>query len=165
VLVISVSGGSISTINFKRDDLDNLLIGDDFVPSDFNIKTPIVNSSGNIIGSNPDEYGFIITIPSQTNGGKSAIIRVVNGIVWLKKAKDKAPIEQVPVTRLSISSAAGQKGYVQGGKENTFDLAKNSSSKYDCFYHFHNDVSHTLGLSRYGAGMGSYLQFINLTIS
>jgi hypothetical protein len=166
IINFTVSNGKIiAPFKYKKDSLDNELIGDSFLPEDFNSsKMPIINNEGNITGYY-DDRAYILAIPSQTPNGKPAIISFTDGVVWLKKAKDDAPVEQVPVTRLSLSSAAGQNGYIKGGKENTFQLVKNSSSRYDCFYHFHNDVSHTLGLSKYGAGMGSYLQFINLTIS
>lgn len=166
-LKLTVSNGIISGVEFLKDNLDNLMKGDNFLPEDFNMPTPIIDQqTGNIIRYDEQNRGYILTIPSQTQGGKPAIIKFSNGIVWLKKAKDEAPKEQKETTRLSKSSQAGlanNTGLVSGGQDTVITLERNSSGQYDCFYHFHNDISHTLAYE-YSA-MPSWLQYVNLTIS
>lgn len=160
-----VSGGSITSWTFVKDDLGNELVGDNFLPSDFNLNTPIVDANGNITGSDANNKGFILTITSQTSGGKSAIIKFTVGIAWLKIAKDEEPksVNNSNPIRLSRSSQAGSANVINGSQETKVTLEKNSSGKYDCFYHFHNDLLHTL-YSTYTA-MPSWLQYINLTIT
>jgi hypothetical protein len=156
-----VSGGRITSFTFAKDDLDNILIGDNFLPEDFNSSTPIIEND-NVVGSNAQDKACILNIPSPTQGGKSAILKFTSGIVWLKKAKDEPP-KGGNITRLTKSSRGGESGMISGGQETSVSLEKNNSGKYDCFYHFHNDILHTLAYE-YGA-MPAWLQYVNLTIN
>ena len=78
-------------------------------------------------------------------------------------AKDEAPKEQKGITRLTKGSLSSSTGIVSGGQQTVITLEKNTTGKYDCFYHFHNDISHTLSYE-YSA-MPSWLQYVNLTIT
>jgi hypothetical protein len=160
----TVKNGQINSWTYKKDSLGNELRGDNFLPQDFNSSNiPTFDNQGNITGYDQNERAYIVTIPSQTPNGKSAIIMFTNGIVWLKMAKDEAPKEQKGITRLTKGSLSSNTGIVSGGQDTVITLEKNTTGKYDCFYHFHNDISHTLSYE-YSA-MPSWLQYVNLTIT
>lgn len=161
-LNFKVNNGSITSWTFNQDELKNFLIGENFLPKDFDISTPIVDTNGNVIDSNKNSKGFIISVKSPTSGGKPAIIKFDEGIVYLRIERDEAP-KGGTVTRLSKSSKAGSERVITGTQDTIITLEKNSSGKYDCFYHFHNDISHTLAYE-YNA-MPAWLQYINLTIT
>jgi hypothetical protein len=158
---ILVGGGKIIGILFEKDALGNEMRGDDFMPSDFNQNVPIY-TDGKVTGNDPNRKGFILTFPSPTSGQKQASIVFTSGSVWLKLGKDEAPIQHGPITRLTSSSKRGE-GFIEETRDTTLDLGTNSSGKYDCFYHFHNDITHTLILAQpFTAG---FAQYVSMTIT
>lgn len=159
---LTLSNGSVVAVRFEKDALQNDMRGDNFIPSDFNQAYPTLDSNGNPIGTDRNLKGFIVQIQPQQSGGKPAILAFPNGVVWLKIAKDEAPVQHGPITRLSSSSKRGE-GFIEETKDTSLDLGANSSGKYDCFYHFHNDITHTLILPQpFTAG---FLQYVSMTIT
>ena len=158
---VIVSDGQVFAISFKKDSLNNDMRGDNFLPSDFNMNEPKIDKNGNVSGTTGNK-GFILNIPSPTSGGKPAVLFFPYGKVWLKKAKDEAPVQHGPIARLTSSSKRGE-GFIEETRDTSLDLGANSSGKYDCFYHFHNDITHTLVLPQpFTAG---FLQYVSMTIT
>lgn len=81
------------------------------------------------------------------SAGKSATIDFMNGVCYTIGLIDKAPIEYTSGgSRLTNSSNRGNgtgeipKGHVKTTLETQISVESNNSGKYDCFFHFHNDV-------------------------
>jgi len=72
------------------------------------------------------------------------------GEVYDRLMEDKGPIEASPMTRLSTPSAAGENNIIQTNR--TTQILINASSgvkpNYDLFFHYHNDIGHTLSAWR-----------------
>jgi hypothetical protein len=160
-MTILVDSGSVVGIKFEKDTFGNDMRGDDFLPSDFNTSFPKYDENGNINGTTGDK-GFVLNFRSPTPNGKQASIGFENGICWLKIAKDLPPVQHGPITRLTSSSKRGE-GFIEETRDTSLDLGSNSSGKYDCFYHFHNDITHTLILAQpFTAG---FAQYVSMTIT
>ena len=160
-ITVLVNNGSVTEIRFEKDVFGNDMRGDDFVPSDFNTDFPRYDVNGDVNGTT-GEKGFVLNFRSPTANGKQASIGFKNGICWLKIAKDLPPVQHGPITRLTSSSKRGE-GFIEETKDTSLDLGSNSSGKYDCFYHFHNDITHTLILAQpFTAG---FAQYVSMTIT
>jgi hypothetical protein len=111
-----------------------------------------------------EEKAFVLSIPPQAPGqtSKAAIIKFTSGEVYFEEKTDLPPTEQVPLTRLTSSSKRGE-DFVQETKESDFTLESNKSGKYDCFYHFHNDITHTLMTDQ--PFVAGFLQHVTMTIT
>jgi len=71
------------------------------------------------------------------------------GEVYDRLEEDIGPSEVSSITRLSSPSAGGEEGIIQGTNKKSIPLSKDTpSSKYDLFFHFHNDIAHTLSAWR-----------------
>lgn len=159
-ITVLVSNGSVAGIRFEKDVFGNDMRGDDFIPSDFNTDFPQY-VDGDVNGTTGDK-GFVLNFRSPTANGKQASIGFRNGICWLKIAKDLPPVQHGPITRLTSSSKRGE-GFIEETRDTSLDLGSNSSGKYDCFYHFHNDITHTLILAQpFTAG---FAQYVSMTIT
>jgi hypothetical protein len=160
-MTILVNDGSVTGIRFEKDAFGNDMRGDDFIPNDFNTNFPQYNDNGNVTGTTTDK-GFILIFTSQDPNGKRATIGFKNGKCWLKIAKDLPPVQHGPITRLTSSSKRGE-GFIEETKDTSLDLGSNSSGKYDCFYHFHNDITHTLILAQ--PSTAGFAQYVSMTIT
>lgn len=105
---------------------------------------------------------FKLTVPSNGENGNPAIIECYTGVVYERLAHDEGPIEQVPLTRLSLSSKRGA-SRSQGTLDQSLNVGSNDSGSYDLFTFFHNDITHTLYNT--DVGDGGFAQYINLTIT
>jgi hypothetical protein len=87
--------------------------------------------------------------------GTGANIKIDKGIVYGKIEVDQGPKKRSDITRLTDISNRGlgsnnsgafrNPGEVKGVKETIIEFdEKNITGKYDLFFHFHNDISHTL---------------------
>lgn len=122
---------------------------------------PLNSDNGRGVNFTPSDFPYKLTIPAQ-NGGKSALIEFPFGVVYQRNGKDLAPKEQLKPTLISSGSKKGE-GRVTAVKDSQFTLEENDSNKYDCFYFFHNDITHT-DVDPLTLTIG-YAQYINLTVS
>ena len=135
---LSTQDTKISAISFiSTNNLDsNNGRGWNFVPSDF---ASISSVSGEF------RKCYKLNIPAPQNG-KSALIEFYSGKVYLRHGFDKEPVEHLEPKRISSSSKSGLgdgKGMVYQPLTSDAFLNENNTGKYDCFYFFHNDVTHT----------------------
>jgi len=71
------------------------------------------------------------------------------GEVYDRLEEDVGPSEVSTMTRLSSPSAGGEEGIIEKTTKRSIVLSKDvPSSKYDIFFHFHNDIAHTLSAWR-----------------
>jgi hypothetical protein len=173
ILLLTVSGNSVTAVKIKdgsesrnyshTGEIDNLYRGKNFMSSDFNMDIPKFNEDGELDGTTGNK-GFVISIPPQVPGPNSrpAFLVYFYGEIYLEEKIDLPPAEQVPLTRLTSSSKRGE-DFVQETKESDFTLESNKSGKYDCFYHFHNDITHTLMTDQ--PFVAGFLQYVTMTIT
>lgn len=153
--LVTNNSGEITGLNFIS---TNELLGSEngrglnFLPSDF-------SSASSEEGETRKCYKLNISAPE---GGASATIEFYSGIAYLRHGLDAGPTQRLSPTLLSSSSKQGE-GFVTEVKESQLTLDANDSDKYDCFYFFHNDVTHTpLDPFTFVAG---FAQYIILTVS
>jgi len=73
------------------------------------------------------------------------------GEVYDRLEEDIGPSEASTTTRLSSPSGGGEEGIIEKTTKRSILLTKElnaTSSKYDIFFHFHNDIAHTLSAWR-----------------
>ena len=117
--------------------------------------------------------------------GKNFKAAILNGKITPKSGLDTKPqviarerqlsLPADNTSRIDVQDGASQPfGYVTGEKEQTLNIAsvdRSSDKKYDCFFHFHNDLSFTWLSSDgqlFGDGQNPYEaheQYINLDIT
>jgi hypothetical protein len=148
-LKLKVTEGKITGFEFDKDDDDNEYRGVGFLPSDFS-RTEKIN--------NVDKTGYFLKIP----GPQQAEIYFPKGIVYSILKKDAGPQERCPITRLSSSSARGE-GVIENTQTTSLDIEANTSGEYDAFYHFHNDITHTLMFSY--AQVPGFYQYVIMNIN
>lgn len=148
-LKVNNSDGKINGFEFYKDDDDNEYRGVGFIPSDFS-KTEKIKDV--------DKTGYFVKLP----GPKQAEIYFPKGVVYQILKKDTGPQERCPITRLSSSSNRGE-GVVNTTQTTILDIEANTSGEYDAFYHFHNDVTHTLMFSY--AQVPGFYQYAIMTIT
>ena len=105
-----------------------------------------------------DKTGYFLKIP----GPKQAEIYFPKGIVYSIVKRDDGPQERCPITRLSSSSNRGE-GVVDTTQTTILNIDTNTSGEYDAFYHFHNDITHTLMFSY--AQVPGFYQYVIMNIS
>jgi hypothetical protein len=81
--------------------------------------------------------------------GTGAVLVARSGIVYDRVELDAGPQERVPITRLTDPSNRGlgnnDDGNVVGIKEKVLIIQEpNENGKYDLFFHYHNDITHTI---------------------
>jgi len=171
ILNVVVSEGSVTSVSIKDgSDIRNHTVagidskhrGINFLPEDFGTNVPKFED-GQLTGTT-EEKAYIVNIPSPTPApvGRGAVVKFTSGEVYFQELIDNPPVEQVPITRLTSSSKRGE-GFIQEVKESDFTLEKNKSGKYDCFYHFHNDITHTLMTEQ--AFIAGFAQYVTMTIT
>lgn len=71
------------------------------------------------------------------------------GVVYDRLEEDLGPKESSSLTRLSTASAGGERGIITSQKTTSISLTNPSANnRYDVFFHFHNDIQHTLAAWR-----------------
>jgi hypothetical protein len=122
--------------------------GEGFVPSDF-------------------QNQYSVTLRSPTTGGTSAIIKFARGKAYNQIKQDVGPKLRTPITRLSSSSGEGTVR-VEETKNTTLNIEDNTGSKYpnkyEAFYFFHNDITHTFNMAEVDANP-NFTQYMTMTIS
>jgi len=158
--VTAVNGGGISNFVFAEDKtLDGKLPasvpfprkqGEGFKHSDFPTNTP-----------------YKMTIKSPTSGGTSAVITFSSGKAYKQIKQDVGPKMRTPITRLSSSSGEGT-ARVEETKNSTLNIEDNTgakyANKYEAFYFFHNDITHTFNMAEVDANP-NFTQYMTMTIS
>lgn len=118
--------------------------------------------------STPDNDNPVPIIPLQlkspTEGGKTAVLWFYSLIVVEIDRVDNPPVEHtLGPTRLTYSSNGA--GYINKTKDTTVNLASNSTGQYDCYFHFHNDITHTAMLPHAGSQVAGFGQYLDMTIT
>jgi hypothetical protein len=134
-----VSGGSVSTfkvidqgqgylpVNFKDTSWDS--------PENRKSDPLTVLTANNIKVKNPKATGLKLG--------------PIVGEVYDRLEEDVGPSQVSTMTRLSSPSAGGEEGIIEKTTKRSIVLSKDvPSSKYDVFFHFHNDIAHTLSAWR-----------------
>lgn len=108
---------------------------------------------------------YRVIVPSPGENGENAVIEFYSGIVWQRYGQDKPPKEHGygSLTRLTLPSNAGQSGPAQGVKDTAIQLDSNNSGFYSAFFHFHNDITHTVPTEK--PFIPGFLQYVNLSIT
>jgi hypothetical protein len=169
--------GAIKTIrvghgvDFLHKDRD-LYTGEGFVPTDFvteedliKIKDPqkrLTMERAPKLGVEP-----IANLKDVPNQGIGAIIYLLYGNVIEKEKEDLGPKKQQATTKISANSNNGLEGNLEGRTATTrLTIPQPNDTKfYDVFFHFHNDVGHTIAFDGYTNDplMGK-MQFIDLEL-
>jgi hypothetical protein len=155
--VTTVSGSAIQSADFAIDKTFenkipstflNKKAGSGFKPSDF--KSP---------------YSMQVKSPT---GGKNAILKFTQGRAYSKIMHDQGPKKRTPITRLSSSSGEGT-SRVEETKNTTLGVEDNTgfkyAGKYEAFYFFHNDITHTFNNADSIEANPDFAQHITITIS
>jgi len=164
--VIGINPGSIIVLNagenYKVDDILRATGG----PRNVQVKVTSISSTGAISGLSVVDKGQGLlpehlgegptsspTVESKVvlvgGSGSNASIVVRSGIVYDRVEVDAGPQERVPITRLTDPSNRGlgnnDDGNVVGVKEKVVIISEpNLNGKYDLFFHYHNDITHTI---------------------
>ena len=139
------------------------------------IKVTCVNEYGGITsfqfmpegqgeGFLPSTFPCSLTFKPANPEGISAKLNFYSGKVWMKQMNDPAPTEHITTTRLTSSSNGGV-DVITNTNTVKLELDSNSTGEYDCFYFFHNDITHTT-LDEWGSSqIAGFAQNIKLTIT
>jgi DNA-directed RNA polymerase subunit K/omega len=144
------SDGKITDFEFSTDGDNNQAKGEGFLPSDF--------ARAEKVGTE-ELTGYFLNIA----GTKSAKIYFKYGEVYQVLMHDEGPQERCPIQRVSASSNRGEKD-IDLTTTTELNIQANSDGKYDAFYFFHNDITHTL-LFSYSAQIPGFHQYVTMTIS
>jgi hypothetical protein len=114
----------------------------------------------------PNSTPYKITLKSPKNEAP-AVITFSTGISYRQIKQDAGPKMRTPITRLSSSSGAGT-ARIEETKNNTLNIEDNVGAKYpgkyEAFYFFHNDISHTFNMAEVDANP-NFTQYMTMTIS
>ena len=66
---------------------------------------------------------------------------------------------------MKLTYASRNQGYINKTKETSITLDKNNTGQYDCFFHFHNDITHTPMLEYAGSQIAGFAQYLDMTIT
>jgi len=153
-----VSGIDPSTVNIINGG-ENYVVGDKLKGSGIGQKVEVevtsVGSNGIITGINVTDKGVNVLASELENGvliggsGRNSEIRFTGGLVYERVFTDLGPQERVTTTRLTDPSNQGQGNNndwtVTGIKQQLLLIEEpNSNGKYDLFFHYHNDITHTV---------------------
>jgi hypothetical protein len=114
-----------------------------------------INQNGSILAVSVLDKGEDVLSSSLNNfklsggSGQGSDIRFSRGIVYEKIETDEGPKERVSSTLITDPSNSGKgndsEGTVTGIKETILMIEEpNSTGKYDLFFYYHNDITHTV---------------------
>jgi len=121
--------------------------GEGYVPANFKD-----TNWGSRTDRKEDPLTVLTSINIKVKNAKATGLKVgpIVGEVYDRLMEDKGPLEVAPMTRLSTPSAAGENNIIQTNR--TTQILINASSgvkpNYDLFFHYHNDIGHTLSAWR-----------------
>lgn len=131
-------------IAFEKDEFNNITSGEDFLPDDFLTEFEFIN---------PLTFtGLILDIGTESKIIFYPAIRDIELI-------DLPPKQHGGVKRLTSSSELGQVK-VEGANSVEISLEQNTTNKYQAYFFFHNDITHTLMLDYWGSQIPGYLQYV-----
>ena len=169
--------GAIKTIRvghgvdiFHKD--RDLYTGEGFVPTDFVTEDDLAKINDpqrRLTMERAPKLGVepITNLKGVPNEGIGAVIYLLYGNVIEKEKEDLGPKKQQATTKISANSNDGLEGSLEG-RTATTRLAipePNDTKFYDVYFHFHNDVGHTIAVDGYTNDpvMGK-MQFIDLEL-
>ena len=157
--VTAAPNGGISNFTFAEDtSLEGKL------PA--NVSLPRKQGEGFRHSDFPTATPYKITLKSPTNG-TSAVITFSSGKAYKQIKQDVGPKMRTPITRLSSSSGEGT-ARVEETKNSTLNIEDNTgakyANKYEAFYFFHNDITHTFNMAEVDANI-DFTQYMTMTIS
>lgn len=146
---VNVTDGAVQSVDFNTSDsLGVPLEGIDLSPNAFS--GAYVDDAGTI------HNGFIVRYADS--------VLIFQGKVRLVKRQDNGPVEHGGVVRCTASSNYGQ-GQVSGTTSASLALDPNNTGKYDVYFFFHNDISHTYQSADYNPFMSNGLQYVVANIT
>ena len=149
-----------------------LYTGEGFVPTDFVTKddlTKIKDPQKRLTMERAPKLTVepITNLKDVPNEGIGAVIYLLYGNVIEREKEDLGPTKQQATTKISANSNNGLEGSLEGRTATTrLTIPQPNSTKfYDVYFHFHNDVGHTIAFDGYTNDpvMGK-MQFIDLEL-
>jgi hypothetical protein len=135
--------GGITAVSFI-DKNGNFTIGEGFTPEDF--KTNLTHSS--------------VT----TTSGIGLKMECTAAVVYDIIQKDIGPQDRFKnIQKLTLGSNMGEKE-AAGELVTSIKLENNGTGKYEAFYHFHNDIMHTITQSQTLLTIGRFPQYVTMEI-
>lgn len=121
------------------------------------ISKPLPPSPGKLITKNTTGIPIITGGENPTKSGQGFVLHLIRGEVILKQLKDEKPniATEEEINMISITALASSDTETQGSANPPFGLLSDQrkvdisitnpsvNRKYDLFFHFHNDISHT----------------------
>ena len=121
--------------------------GEGYVPANFKD-----TSWGGRIDRKEDPLTVLTSINIKVKNAKATGLKVgpIVGEIYDRLMEDKGPLEVSPMTRLSTPSAAGENNIIQTNRTTQILINATTGVKpnYDLFFHYHNDIGHTLSAWR-----------------
>jgi hypothetical protein len=124
------------------------------------------NGEGFTLGSfqQADNGVHLIAIPVPNDQGSQAILWFYSIVLKEIEKIDEGPREYTSGP-LKLTYASRNQGYINKTKETSITLDKNNTGQYDCFFHFHNDITHTPMLEYAGSQIAGFAQYLDMTIT
>jgi hypothetical protein len=121
--------------------------GEGYLPANFKD-----TSWGAALDRKEDQLTVLTSINIKVKNAKATGLKVgpIVGEVYDRLMEDKGPLEVSPMTRLSTPSAGGENNIIQTNRTTQILINAISGVKpnYDLFFHYHNDIGHTLSAWR-----------------
>jgi len=133
-------------------DFKVLTQGKNYIPEDF--------VDNHYDPTNTDYEGITPKVTTTSGGsGSGASIKALVGIVYEYWDHDEGPGDVGSMTQLSLPSQNGDAGIVEGQRQQSIDISEQGGTgAYDAFFHFHNDISHTLeNPTSYSSNFAQYI--------
>lgn len=150
--IIGLSGGSGNGAQIKITTIGNggkvtgfeiIDQGEGYLPANFKH-----DSWGSAADRKEDPLTVLTSINVKVKNAKATGLKLgpIVGEVYDRLMEDKGPLEVSPMTRLSSPSAAGENNIIETTRTTQIPINASSGVKpnYDLFFHYHNDILHTL---------------------
>lgn len=165
-----VVGNEISDIKFAKEDIDG---GANFIkPADggvFDTENVMRGkfSTSDLNGKNGISYTFFPSSEGEDN--ERATITFKSLICYEVKSLDLGPREHTTgIWGVSLSTKGDGRGRVSDPITTSLSVQPNESGEYECFYYFHNDISHNVTenlMQNGGISITDFVQNITIKIS
>lgn len=174
-----VSGVDPSSVNILYGG-KNYVVGDKLIGSGggqkIEFEVTAIGITGNITAINVVDKGInllaseLSTLRLIGGSGTECDIKFLNGLIYERIFTDLGPQERVTTTSLTDPSNQGKGNNedwtVTGIKQQLLLIEEpNSTGKYDLFFHYHNDITHTVQSTRSSGSMRSKVQRVLLEIT
>jgi hypothetical protein len=122
--------------------------GEGYVPANFKDDSWGTNNDDRKL----DPLTVLTSVNVKVKNAKATGLKLgpIVGEVYDRLMEDKGPIEASLMTRLSTPSAGGENNIIQTNRTTQIPISASSGVKpnYDLFFHYHNDIGHTLSAWR-----------------